>query len=67
MGLIGFASVLALLHSLAAAIENERRVLDLRTKAAALRRRFERQLRGEDVDDVIEVDEAPPMESAKAA
>ncbi len=56
MAVIGGACALVLLHYLAAAIDNERRALDLRLRAAELRRRYARQLRGEDVEEAIEVD-----------
>lgn len=49
---IGAASALALLLYLAAAIDNERRALDLRIRAAELRKRYARQLRGEDADGI---------------
>lgn len=48
MAVIAGACVLAFLHHVAAAIDHERRMLNLRLEAEELRRRYARQLRGED-------------------
>ena len=60
LGLIAAGCTLAFLQYVAAAIDNERRALDLRIRAADLRRRYARQLRGEDAEEVIEVGEVVP-------
>ncbi len=58
MAVISAACAVAFLHYLAAAIENQQRVLDLNIRASELRRRYARQLRGEDGDAPVEADEA---------
>ncbi len=62
---IGAVAVLAFLGTLANLVRNATAVHDLSVAAAALRINYDRQMAESRDEEVIEVDEAPPVEAVE--